>query len=135
MKSLAKSKKGSSLVLGMALLVIVTLVGGIFFYNYVMGSINFSTSAFNTQMKMLLLESARVNGTHITALLKNVGTKALDITNAYVNQIPALLQRALQIAPAALGMASIGGSYSQGTTYTVKLAGLFGVLISFDVTF
>ena len=98
MKSLAKSKKGSSLVLGMVLLVIVTLVGGIFFYNYVMGSINFST-------------------------------------NAYVNQIPALLRQALQIAPATLGKASIGGSYSQGTTYNVKLAGLLGVLITFDVTF
>jgi len=135
MKSLTKSKKGSSLVLGMALLVVVTLVGGIFFYNYVMGSINFSTNAFNTQMTMLLLESANINSTHIVAFLKNVSTKILDITTAYVNQIPALLRQALQIAPATLGMASIGGSYSRGTTYTVKLAGLFGVLISFDVTF
>jgi len=135
MKSLAKSKKGSSLVLGMALLVVVTLVGGIFFYNSVMGSINFSTNAFNTQMKMLLLESAKINSTHIIAFLKNVSTKILDITTAYVNQIPALLRQALQIAPAALGMASIGGAYSQGTTYTVKLAGLFGLLITFDVTF
>jgi len=135
MKSLARSKKGSSLVLGVVLLVLVTLVGGIFFYNSVMGSINFSTNAFNTQMKTLLLESANINSTHIVAFLKNVSTKVLDITTAFVNQAPAMLRQALQIAPAALGMASIGGYYSKGTTYTVKLSGLFGVLLAFDVTF
>jgi len=135
MKSLAKSRKGSSLVLGMVLLVIVTLVGGVFFYNYVMGAINFSTNAFNTQMKTLLLESASVNSTHITALLKNISTKALSVTNAYVNQIPALLQQSLQIAPTALGVASIGGAYSRGATYNVKLAGLFGTLLTFEVSF
>jgi len=135
MRSLAKSKKGSSLVLGTVLLVIVTLVGGIFFYNTIMGSINFSVNAFNTQMKELLLQSASINSTHITAILTNVSTKTLSITNAYVNQVPALLWQALQLAPAAAGTALIEGKYSPRTTYTVKLAGLFGALITFDVTF
>jgi len=135
MRSLAKSKKGSSLVLGMVLLVIVTLVGGIFFYNTIMGSINFSVNAFNTQMKELLLQSASINSTHITAILTNVSTKTLSITNAYVNQVPALLWQALQIAPTAAGTALIEGKYSPRTTYTVKLGGLFGVLVTFDVTF
>ncbi len=86
-------------------------------------------------MQQLLLECTTINSTHITATLKNAGSKAVSITNAYVNNIPALLHQNLQIAPSSVEAAYINGAYQKGTIYKVKLAGLFGLLLKFDVSF
>jgi hypothetical protein len=135
MKALAKSRVGSSLVLGSLMLVIVSLIVGLLFYSYVSGSLESMTRNYNTQMQRLLLEWATVNSTHITAMLKNAGPKVVSITNAYVNNIPALLHKNLQIAPSSVETAYISGAYQQGTTYKVKLAGIFGIVLKFEVSF
>lgn len=130
-----KSRMGNSLVLGSIMLVIVSLIVGFLFYSYVSGSLESMTKNYNTQMQRLLLEWATINSTHITAMLKNAGPKAVSITNAYVNNIPALLHQNLKIAPSSVEAAYISGVYQKGTTYTVKLAGLFGLLLKFEVAF
>ncbi|MFQ6073892.1 MAG: hypothetical protein ACE5KC_01605 [Candidatus Bathyarchaeia archaeon] len=130
-----KSRIGSSMVLGSIMLVIVSLIVGLLFYSYVSGSLEIMTRNYNTQMQRLLLEGATINSTHITAMLKNAGPKAVRITNAYVNNIPALLQQNLQIAPSSIEAAHINGAYQKGTTYQVKLAGIFGILLKFEVSF
>jgi hypothetical protein len=126
---------GTSIVLGSLMLVIVSLIVGLIFYGYVSGSLEAMTRNYNTQMQRLLLEWATINSTHITAVLKNAGPKAVSITNAYVNNIPALLHQNLQIAPSSVEAAYISGAYQKGTTYKVKLAGLFGLLLKFEVSF
>lgn len=135
MRTLMKSRMGSSLVLGSLALVIVSLVVGLLFYSYVSGSFEVMTKTYNTQMQGLLLEGAAINSTHISAILKNAGSKVVSITNAYVNNIPVLLQQNLQIGPSAVEAAYIGGAYQKGTTYKVKLAGVFGLLLNFEVSF
>jgi len=135
MRALMKSQRGNSLVLGSLMLVIVSLITGLLFYSYVSGSLETMTKTYNTQMQRLLLEWATVNDTHITAMLKNAGPKTVKITNAYVNNIPALLHKNLQIAPSSMETAYISGSYQKGTTYKVKLAGVFGIVLKFEVVF
>jgi hypothetical protein len=135
MKALMKSQLGNSLVLGSLMLVIVSLIVGLLFYGYVSGSLETMTKTYNTQMQRLLLEWASINSTHITAMLKNAGPKTIRITNAYVNNIPALLHKNLQIAPSAMETAYISGAYQKGTTYKVKLAGIFGIVLKFEVSF
>jgi hypothetical protein len=130
-----KSRTGNSLVLGSVMLVVVSLIVGILFYSYVTGSLDTMTQNYNTQMQHLLLESATVNSTHISAMLKNSGGKAVKITNAYVNNIPKLLQQNLQIAPSTVEAAFINGAYQQGSSYKVKIAGVFGILLKFEVSF
>ena len=135
MRALMRSRTGSSLVLGSITLVIVSLIVGLIFYSYVSGSLELMTKNYNTQMQHLLLEWATVNSTHITAMLKNAGPKAVKITNAYVNNIPALLHQNLQVPPSSVEAAYINGAYQKGTTYKVKLAGLFGLVLKFEVSF
>jgi hypothetical protein len=135
MRALAKSKMGNSLVLGSIMLVIVSLIVGLLFYSYVSGSLETMTKNYNTQMQRLLLEWATINSTHITAMLKNAGPKVVSITNAYVNNIPALLHQNLKIVPSSVETAYISGAYQQGTTYKVKLAGIFGIVLKFEVSF
>jgi len=135
MRELARSRKGSSLVLATLLLVIVTLVAGVLFYNTIIGSVSSMTNNFNTQMSLLMLESSSVNATTITAFIRNTGQFSVEILNAYVNSEIALLYQTVKIAASSLGTTVIKGDFSKGATYSVKLAGMFGTLMTFQVTF
>lgn len=135
MRKLARSRKGSSLVLGSLLLVIVTLVVGLMFYNTIMGSVSSMTNNFNTQMGLLLVESSNINATCITAFIRNTGQSTVAILNAYVNSEIALLAQTVNIAASSLGTTLIMGDYAKGTTYSVKLAGMFGTLITFQIKY
>lgn len=135
MHKLARSRKGSSLVLASLLLVIVTVAAGVLFYNTVMGSVSSMTNNFNTQMSLLLLEGSKINATCITAFLRNTGQFSVDVVNAYVNNEVALLAQAIKLASKALGTAYVEGTYTEGSTYSVKLATVFGVAVTFDVKY
>jgi len=135
MQELARSRKGSSLVLATLMLVIVTLVAGVLFYNTIIGSVSSMTNNFNTQMSLLLLESSGINATHIKAFIRNTGQYTVEILNAYVNSEIALLVQTVKIGASSLGATYIKGNYANGTTYSVKLAGMFGTLITFQITY
>jgi len=135
MRTLASSKKGSSLVMASVLMIIVTMIGGIFFYNYVMGSVNSMTDNLNTQMSILLLDTVYINGTHIRAWIRNSGSSVVSILNAYVNDQIGLLVREVKIAASSIAVALISGTYIHGSTYSVKLAGMWGTLLTFDVKY
>jgi len=100
-----------------------------------MGSVSSMTNNFNTQMSLLMLDTTRINATHITAFIRNTGQYVVEILNAYVNSQIALLSQTVKIAAASLGITYIKGDYAKGTTYSVKLAGMFGTLITFQVTY
>lgn len=134
MKKLLDGKKASSMVLGSAMAMIVTLVAGLFFYNFVMNSMQSMAKNYDEQMRQLMLESLNINSTHITALVRNTGKAAANIVNAYVNNAIARLAENVQIAPTSVAAVQILGTYVKGLTYTVKLAGLFGTLIEFQIT-
>jgi len=138
MRALASSKKGSSIVLASVMMIIVTLIGGIFFYNYVMGSVQSMTNNLNTQMSILLLDSVKINSTHISAWIRNTGSSVVSIVNAYVNDQIALLVNEVKVTASSAAVAYISeknGIYSPGSTYTVKLAGMFGTVLTFDVKY
>jgi FlaG/FlaF family flagellin (archaellin) len=135
MRKLARSRKGVSLVLGTLMLVIVTMVAGILFYGFVMGSMSNATNNFNTQLSLLLLDTCKINATCITAFIRNTGQHSVEILNAYVNSEIAILPQIVKIAASSLATTYIKRSYTKGVTYTVKLAGMFGTLITFQVTY
>jgi len=135
MRKLARSRKGSTLVMATLLIVIVTIAAGILFYNTIMGSVTSMTNNVNTQMALLLVEGSGINSTTITAFIRNSGQFSVEILNAYVNSQIALLAQAVKIGSAALGITYIKGEFSKGTTYSVQLAGMFGTLTTFQITY
>jgi len=135
MRKLARSRKGSTLVMATLLIVIVTIAAGILFYNTIMGSVTSMTNNVNTQMALLLVEGSGINATTITAFIRNSGQFSVEILNAYVNSQIALLGQAGKIGSTALGITYIKGEFSKGTTYSVQLAGMFGTLITFQITY
>jgi len=73
MRKLARSRKGSTMVFATLLIVVVTIVAGLLFYNTIMGSVSKMTNNVNTQMALLLVEGSGINATHITAFIRNTG--------------------------------------------------------------
>lgn len=135
MKAFIRSKKGTSKVLGILMITMVTLVSGFFFLNFVTANVNFAKNTFNTQMKSLLLDSFSANTTHIVAFIKNSANKVVEFTQAYVNNMLGTLQGGkATIKPLSIGIATIRGSFAEGNTYTVKLSNIFNVAITFTVT-
>jgi hypothetical protein len=130
-----KSRRGTSAVLGVLLLVIVCFAFGIVFFGFVNTNISFAVSNFNTQMVGLLVKSFSINATHIVAYLQNAGSKMVELTNAYVNGLVASLIAMVKITPNAIAEAVLQGNFLPGNTYTVKLASIFNTEISFQASF
>jgi hypothetical protein len=93
------------------------------------------TDNLSTQMSILLLDSVKVNGTCIVAWIRNTGSSVVSVVNAYVNEQIALLAKEVKIAATSAAVAYISGTYMEGGTYSVKLAGMFGTLLTFSVKY
>jgi hypothetical protein len=130
-----RSRKGSTAVFAVLLLVLITFASGILFYNFVMSNISFATNAYNTQMAALLVKSFTINTTCIVTFLQNTGAATVEITKAYVNGLVTGLVALVQITPNAIGAVILQGDFLAGTTYNVKLASIFSTEITFQASF
>jgi len=130
-----KSRRGSTAVFGVLLLILVTFVSGILYYTFVMQNISFATNTFSNQMAALLVNSFTINSTHIVAFLQNSGSALIEITSAYVNGLIAAIVNLVKIAPNAVGAVILTGSFLAGNTYSVKLGTIFNTEVTFQASF
>ena len=130
-----KSRRGSTAVFAVLLLILITFVSGILYYTFVMQNISFATNTYNTQMVGLLVNSFAINSTHIVAFLQNSGAALVEITNAYVNGLIAAIVNLVKIAPNAVGAVILTGSFLAGNTYSVKLGTIFNTEVTFQASF
>jgi hypothetical protein len=130
-----KSRRGSTAVFAVLLLVLLTFVSGILFYTFVMQNIEFATNTFSNQMAALLVNSFTINSTHIVAFLQNTGSALVEITSAYVNGLITAIVNLVKIAPNAVGAVILTGSFIAGNSYDVKLGTIFGTDVTFQASF
>jgi len=130
-----RSRRASTAVFGVILLVLVTFVSGILFYTFVMDNVSFATDTFNTQMVGLLMKSFSINATHIVAFLQNTGSALVEVTTAYVNGLVTAIVNLVKIAPEAIGSVILTGNFLPGNTYDVKLANIFNTEVTFQASF
>ena len=130
-----KSRRGSTAVFGVLLIVLITFVSGILFYTFVMQNISFATETFSNQMAALLVDSFTMNSTHIIAFLQNTGAKLVEITSAYINGLITAIINLVKIAPNAVGAVILAGSFITGNTYNVKLGTIFSTEVTFQASF
>jgi len=130
-----RSRSGLSAVFAVLLLVLLTFVSGILFYNFVMQNISFATNTFNTQMAALLVNSFSINSTHIVAFLQNTGSALVEVTSAYINGLITAIVNLVKIAPNAIGSVILTGDFSPGSTYNVNLCNIFSTVVTFQVSF
>jgi hypothetical protein len=131
-----KSRRGTTtVVFGVLLLVLITLVSGFLFYTFVMDNVNFATETLNTQIAGLLLKSFTINSTHIVAFLKNTGAQIVEVTSAYINGLITTITNLVKIAPNAVGSVVLAGTFQYGNTYDVKLGTIFNTAATFEASF
>jgi flagellin-like protein len=130
-----KSRRGSTAVFAVLLLVLITFVSGILFYTFVMQNISFATNTFSNQMAALLVNSFSINSTHIVAFLQNTGSALVEVTSAYVNGLITAIVNLVKIAPNAVGAVILTGSFLAGNTYSVKLGNIFNTEVTFQASF
>jgi flagellin-like protein len=130
-----KSRRGSTAVFAVLLLVLITFVSGILFYTFVMQNISFATNTFSNQMAALLVNSFTINSTHIVAFLQNSGSALVEVTSAYVNGLITAIVNLVKIAPNAVGAVILTGSFLAGNTYNVKLGTIFNTEVTFQASF
>jgi hypothetical protein len=134
-KRIVKSHDATSAVFATLLLVLLVFAFGIFLYDFVMSNVKLATNTFNTEMASLLLKSFTINSTHLISWVQNTGNNLVKIATVYVNGLIAVVQGKLEIEPQTIQPIVIISSFIKGNTYTVKLQGLFGVIMSFQVTY
>ena len=130
-----RSRRGSTAVFGVILLVLITFVSGILFYTFVMQNVSFATNTFSNQMAALLVNSFSINSTHIVAFLQNTGSKLVEITTAYVNGLITAIVNLVKIAPNAVEAVILAGSFIAGNVYNVKVGTIFGTDVNFEASF
>ena len=130
-----KSRRGSTAVFGVILLVLITFVSGILFYTFVMQNVSFATNTFSNQMAALLVNSFSINSTHIVAFLQNTGSKLVEITTAYVDGLITAIVNLVKIAPNAVEAVILAGSFIAGNVYNVKVGTIFGTDVNFEASF
>ena len=130
-----KSRRGSTAVFAVLLLILITFVSGILFYTFVMDNISFAANTYNTQMVALLVNSFTINATHIVAFLQNTGSAIVEITTAYVNGLITAIVNLVKIAPNAIGAVILRGDFLSGNSYDVKLANIFNTAVTFQASF
>ena len=62
-----RSRRATTAVFGVLLMILVTCVSGVLFYTFVMDNITFTTETLSTKIADLLLNSFSINSTHIVA--------------------------------------------------------------------
>jgi hypothetical protein len=132
-KGFRKNRKASTYVYGIVLLTIVIVAFGIIFYNFVLSNIEFTQNTLNLQLASLLMKSVRVNSTHITTFLQNLGSKFVEITGAYVNGVIGSIHSVVKLEPGNIGSVTIMGTFLEGRTYVVKLLSALTTVISFEI--
>lgn len=135
LKRLLTSRKATSMGIVALLLVLVTLVSGFFFYDYIVGHMGVMQDNFQEQMELLFLKSFRINATHIISFIGNKGIWAINIVSAYINNRVASILQNVQIDKNAVEPVHILGTFAKGLTYTVQLGTNFGSSLNFDVTY
>jgi flagellin-like protein len=130
-----RSRRGSTAVFAVLLLILITFVSGILFCTFVMDNISFAANTYNTQMVALLVNSFTINATHIVAFLQNTGSAIVEITTAYVNGLITAIVNLSKIAPNAISAVILTGNFLPGNTYSVKLANIFNTEVTFQASF
>jgi len=116
---------------------LVSISAGAILYTYVTGLIGtIITNIPNVQTEPLILNSAYINDTCITADIRNTGNvNTFTITYTFIDGVPYTLSENIEVPPDSTATVHIAGKFSKGKTYAVKLVCSNGYAITFYVTY
>ncbi len=116
---------------------LVSISAGALLYTYVTGLIgSIITNIPSVNSEPLVLNSAYINNTGITANIRNTGNvNTFTITYAFIDGALYTLSENVEVPPDSIATVYIIGIYNKGNTYAVKLVCSNGYAITFYVTY
>ncbi len=116
---------------------LVSISAGALLYTYVTGLIgSIITNIPSVNSEPLVLNSAYINNTGITANIRNTGNvNTFTITYAFIDGALYTLSENVEVPPDSTATVYIIGKYNKGNTYAVKLVCSNGYAITFYVTY
>jgi hypothetical protein len=116
---------------------LVSISAGAILYTYVTGLIGtIITNIPNVHTEPLVLNSAYINDTCITADIRNTGNvNTFTITYTFIDGVSYTLSENIEVPPDSTATVYIAGKFSKGNTYAVKLVCSNGYAITFYVTY
>ncbi len=116
---------------------LVSISAGALLYTYVTGLIgSIITNIPSVNSEPLVLNSAYINNTRITANIRNTGNvNTFTITYAFIDGALYTLSENVEVPPDSTATVYIIGKYNKGNTYAVKLVCSNGYAITFYVTY
>lgn len=115
-----ENRKAISAYIAVLFLVGLAVAGGVLLYSSMIGAL----SGINTNElpQTLSLDTVKiVNGTTCVAYVRNVGSEAVLIDQAYIDDAPATSVDLVTISPDTLETVRIRGTFVVGTTYDFKV--------------
>ena len=113
-------RKGISQYIAVLFLVGLAVAGGVLLYSSMIGAL--SEINVNDLPQTLSLDTVKIyNGTTCVAYVRNVGSKAVVLDQAYINDVRAESVDQVTIGPESLQIVRIRGSFVSGSTYEFKL--------------
>lgn len=131
-------RKAASHTLSIMLLVVITFIVGMLFYNFVAGLVGNYTKPASTEPFSLRIENVTINNTCITVYVRNALDQAVTIDTAYVNNEPHAilsLSNKVTISENSTGKVFIMGSYNAGARYEIKIICTSGFTLFTMVTY
>lgn len=135
MKNLLTANKAVSQLIALLLILICISAASFIFYDYATGRFGIMRNTFQIQMEQLLLESANINSTHVTAFIRNIGIADVSVTKAYVDGNLGTLAQNVRIPGESLGAAYVLGTFMEKVVYVVELAFSLGTTLKFSVIY
>ena len=116
---------------------LASISAGAVLYTYVTGLIGtIITNIPNVQTEPLILNSAYINNTCITADVRNTGNvNTFTITYAFIDEVSYTLSENIEVPPDSIATVCILGEFSVGNTYAIKLVCSNGYAITFYLTY
>ena len=113
-------RKGISQYIAVLFLVGLAVAGGVLLYSSMIGAL--SEIKTNDLPQTLSLDTVKIyNSTTCVAYVRNIGSKAVVLDQAYINNEPATSVDQVTIGSDSLQIVRIRGSFVTGSTYEFKI--------------
>jgi hypothetical protein len=139
-----KKRYGISAFMSVVLLMLLAVAAGSILYTYVMGTLGSNLDS-DLPTGKITMDSATMTVNTTTVYVRNVGSKAFELSSIYIDDALISTGYTIQvdggdpstnlIDPDALGTvtAEKTGAWTSGTHYKVKLVGLDGTTLTFNI--
>jgi len=120
-------------VAALMLTFVTAIIAGFFMYGFIFGLTERMKTTFPTEP--LKHESAHVNDTCLTVYVSSFASVNIQVVEVYIDEVMHSLSEKVTVAPGAVSMIQLYGTYTKGKTYIVRIVPSVGPSLILEVKY